>query len=494
MKILLILLISIFMLSSMLHGQEQNITKDLFDVKTSFERANDILKVQDELNLDYKIGIKQKLDSVDTYEYDYLTGVWAKVYVKRYFYNSLGLNTSDEVYYILGAVVSPNTKMNYTYTSGAKIAEVKASYWNNASSAWVNSNKTNMYYYNQDSLVQVMSDWKLNIGNWVETSKGILVFSNANNQTIWYDKDASGNWIKSFKVTTFFNTVGVDTLEIQYNWINNNWVNANQYITKLDSFNNKIKQVSQNWYGGWENSIKIENQFDTNNNRLQRDGYSWGSYWLNQSRSYYTYDSNLYIASFIDYIKAGSIWVQDDSTSYDFSVSGNFNESEKFYFYNNGSYTYWLKIEKVQYLYDVSYQSSDLILSYDITSNPDNRVYFKNNMLTYIKSFQSDTNNNWVDKYSRAFHYSPITVGIDSDTPPRKIKIFPNPGSDFILISNLPTASCRVSIISVDGKLITSSEINEFERIDISSFERGVYFVKIVDADGAVYVEKFIKQ
>ena len=491
MKTLLTFLISIFMLSSMLHGQEQNISKDLFDVKTSFERANDILKVQDEINLDYKVSIMQKLDSVDTYEYDYATGGWAKVYVKRYFYNSLGLNTGDEVYYISGAVVSPKTKMNYAYTSGAKIAEVKASYWNNASSAWVNSNKTNMYYYNQDSLIQVMSDWNLNIGNWVETSKGVLVFSNTNNRIVWYEKDTLGSWAEAFKQTSYFNSAGFDTLVIQDRWMNIYWLHQ-RYFSNLDSSNNVIKRISQTKYGVWENNIKIENQFDTNNNRTQRDGFSWGSYWLNKSRSYYTYDSNTYPKSLVEYIYDGSGWERDDSLSYDYSASGNYEGYEKYLYYLG--YNYWLKIAKEQYLYDVSYQSSDLILSYDITSNPNNRIYFKNNMLTYIKSFQTDTNNNWVDKYSIAFHYSPITVGINSDTPSQKIKVFPNPSSDFILISNLPTASCRISIISVDGKLITNSEINEFERIDISSFERGVYFVKIVDTNGDVYVEKIIKQ
>ena len=75
-----------------------------------------------------------------------------------------------------------------------------------------------------------------------------------------------------------------------------------------------------------------------------------------------------------------------------------------------------------------------------------------------------------------------------------KIKLFPNPVSDKLTIINLENTNQKVEIFSIVGnKLFTCTLLNNETNIDVSSFQNGVYLIKIISETGND-TYKFIKE
>ena len=90
-----------------------------------------------------------------------------------------------------------------------------------------------------------------------------------------------------------------------------------------------------------------------------------------------------------------------------------------------------------------------------------------------------------------------IHVAIDSkvsDFAVENTTLYPNPSNGIFYISNGSNNAAFVNIFNVTGKLIYSnSNYFENEKIDISNYPSGVYFVEI-KTDKSVQTHKFVKE
>ncbi|OIP01249.1 MAG: hypothetical protein AUJ98_04985 [Bacteroidetes bacterium CG2_30_33_31] len=87
-------------------------------------------------------------------------------------------------------------------------------------------------------------------------------------------------------------------------------------------------------------------------------------------------------------------------------------------------------------------------------------------------------------------------VGINSATSDFKYKIYPNPTSDRLNIEfNIQgTQMSQVKIYDFYGCLLASQKIYASSvQIDINRFPKGIYLLQFTDAQGKVYVDKFMK-
>ena len=71
---------------------------------------------------------------------------------------------------------------------------------------------------------------------------------------------------------------------------------------------------------------------------------------------------------------------------------------------------------------------------------------------------------------------SPISLGIDSVSN-ESFKLYPNPVEDYLNIDSTNTAIKNIDVYNILGKKIFST--NSVNRLDMSSFSDGIYFVKI---------------
>ncbi|MBQ2187294.1 MAG: T9SS type A sorting domain-containing protein, partial [Bacteroidales bacterium] len=71
---------------------------------------------------------------------------------------------------------------------------------------------------------------------------------------------------------------------------------------------------------------------------------------------------------------------------------------------------------------------------------------------------------------------------------------YPNPTSDRIFIDISPDVECaQVDIYTLDGRLLHSQSSN-FETVDMSNLEPGIYIIKVRLADGREFTERIVKE
>ncbi len=76
-----------------------------------------------------------------------------------------------------------------------------------------------------------------------------------------------------------------------------------------------------------------------------------------------------------------------------------------------------------------------------------------------------------------------------------KIKIYPNPTTDYISISNIENTA-KLEIYDITGKLYyeAKSSSNNYENIKISDFPIGMYLIRILTNENEYLTSKFIKK
>lgn len=81
------------------------------------------------------------------------------------------------------------------------------------------------------------------------------------------------------------------------------------------------------------------------------------------------------------------------------------------------------------------------------------------------------------------------TLSLDDFVKNKNIQLFPNPSSDFIIISNLEKIE-TFSILNTLGQEVVKGKIINDEKIDISNFKNGLYFLRFENGNTI----KFIKE
>jgi hypothetical protein len=74
-------------------------------------------------------------------------------------------------------------------------------------------------------------------------------------------------------------------------------------------------------------------------------------------------------------------------------------------------------------------------------------------------------------------------------------QVFPNPFNENIMISIDSDENRRFEIVSIDGKLVQSGQINnQLNTISTSELGAGIYMLNVIDNNGRRFVQKIVKQ
>ncbi len=101
---------------------------------------------------------------------------------------------------------------------------------------------------------------------------------------------------------------------------------------------------------------------------------------------------------------------------------------------------------------------------------------------------------NTPESYHNDFNIGQTNVsGLSSTNFFSQISVSPNPCKDFLKLNNLPSQNTLISILSSDGKLLqTFKSKNESEYIDMSSYSKGLFTLKIA-TNREVVIKKIIR-
>lgn len=92
--------------------------------------------------------------------------------------------------------------------------------------------------------------------------------------------------------------------------------------------------------------------------------------------------------------------------------------------------------------------------------------------------------------------YGNELLGYD-DFSKANINFFPNPASEVINLQLPQTVALQeIQIFNIQGELmpIQSTTAIGLVKLDVSEFSSGLYFVKVIDATGAIHVSRIIKE
>ena len=107
--------------------------------------------------------------------------------------------------------------------------------------------------------------------------------------------------------------------------------------------------------------------------------------------------------------------------------------------------------------------------------------------------FDANTPNAGTTLWLDGFVLGATALGLDEEAA-LTAKVYPNPTST-VLNVNTSSAVTTVSILSLDGKVLSTTNMNGTSTsVDVSTLTSGVYFYEIVAEDGNVIRDTFVKK
>ena len=82
----------------------------------------------------------------------------------------------------------------------------------------------------------------------------------------------------------------------------------------------------------------------------------------------------------------------------------------------------------------------------------------------------------------------------DINAAPNELLVYPNPASNYVRIESFDKLYFQlVELYSIDGRVV-KSQTSDFETVDITNLNTGIYIMKVTMSDGREVVEKIIKE
>ena len=87
------------------------------------------------------------------------------------------------------------------------------------------------------------------------------------------------------------------------------------------------------------------------------------------------------------------------------------------------------------------------------------------------------------------YEYGAPTLGLASPNTVKQIRVFPNPATNIINISGLDTIR-DYTIYTVLGKEVKKGKVNQYEKIEVSDLEKGLYLLKLSNGKTMKFIKK----
>ena len=92
--------------------------------------------------------------------------------------------------------------------------------------------------------------------------------------------------------------------------------------------------------------------------------------------------------------------------------------------------------------------------------------------------------------------YELFTVGINEEISNMSLKAYPNPTSDYLVLelTHFSNDKMEYQLISIEGKTILNHSITNVKtEINLNTYSKGVYFIKIIKVSKEIKTLKIIK-
>ena len=377
------------------------------------------------------------------------------------------------------------------------------------------------YSYNQQGELTALTmyNWDSGTNAWVEYRRETYTYTyEASNHTITYmvySRDpGTGEWYGDFYETKTYDANGnlIDFLIYHWDSGTSDWIVNWHQINIYDTIGNNTESAEYKWDSGindWVGWRSRTSAYDVNGNETESFFYRWDSEtndWVVSSRRTFNYrsDTSGYITEGIwhSWNPETSDWIKKDSSVTVEDANGNL--IEHFSFDWDSETGDWNGDLHSAYTYDDHGNMSEEI-SYYWDSEINGWVVFRHSTFTY--TYDSNENeleyiwNEWALEYNdwrfiskKVSYWSELTTFISNNITDLNYIVYPNPTQGMLTIETGIIGQYSINITSLNGKLMYNSKVaGPTHQIDLSSFEKGLYFIMIRSRD-YVRMEKIIKQ
>lgn len=379
-------------------------------------------------------GIKHQLDSLVFEEWDENYNQFKNYEKQSYIYNSNGNMISSVIHYWNYNQWINDWSGKYSYDTNNYVTEMQFDRWNSYSLLWEKDYKDEFVYGSAGIVTSYFSyDWQ----------------------------DSTNQWINNLKNEITFDDSGYRIQDMRYKWDeeNSKW---NQY-KKYEYTNNATGDVTSSILYLWSESLNQWSEFLKDNytyiegNMILDSASFWDintDDWRLSAIYEYDYDNkdNLVERIMIDVFFGQTEYEHKNSYTYIDSIPFN---SLVLPWYFNTNYWWW----------------------WDGQWSPD----LFNSLLSEYTEYEFQ-NGDWTLSGRGTCYYSEInTQGIESEKE-FKLRVFPNPASDYVIFSwNGPNPNLDLRIINLNGQIFTSEIITNNSPVSISELRPGLYLYILED-------------
>ena len=382
------------------------------------------------------------------------------------------------------------------------------------------------YTYNQDGLLILKVDYYNSGSGLVPSSKDSFVYD-ANGFKVeyyyFYYDEGNGSWENTVKKTYSYDSNGLLTEVISYNWVSSQW-NENSKVNYTYNTNGDMIEEIQSFFDTvWVYGNRKEWIYDNNDLLVEYIRYYWdgtNSTWIEYQSTNYTYDGNdflileetynydtipfskkeyyndvngkpLQIIEY-DYDNTTLSWEKYYKDVYAYDSEGNIINM-KYYEWDN-SINAWILEEKLDIFYDITTYPNPTVVVPMVFDGAVEDGFFTGKMDT-VKIYGIDS---LIYDYKYIFYYKLYDQSQSNTLLANSnfIKVYPNPFINVLNVSSDKQVNGVLEIISIDGRLLMTKNINNKKStIVIPGLKSGIYLVNIKDEYGKIiYKGKFIKK
>ncbi|OYT16293.1 MAG: hypothetical protein B7C24_08510 [Bacteroidetes bacterium 4572_77] len=390
--------------------------------------------------------VKQVLDSMLTYEEDYV------VEIDKYVYNTAG-QCLEMLFYIRSEseVMTPYNTMTFTYWPNGSVKNLQYKRWRIDLNDWEPFFRIEYTYENDLLWESQLSTWDTEISQWEINTKDYYEYDDKDCLISIISKaELLGSWENFYKQEYDYTADEFPYLWVDYNWAQAEWVP----ITKQEKFFNTNGDVElsleSTWVAETKNWIDFYRTNYINNDNHQRIEAVYASY---------------------DEINQQWYNVNKDELAYD--EYGNRNYEANYIWENEN----WLAIAWEELVFDYSYAAHELLYParYDID--------FTHMLVEVNYSFSE---NSAGDDYSNILYYSPKDINGLQEISQKRMALYPNPNNGVFSVEiGDDTKLGHVSIVNLLGQVIVQEDIHNPSSLrikklfDLSDYKSGVYFLHL---------------
>jgi hypothetical protein len=435
--------------------------------------------------------------------------------IQRYisFYSD-SLNYTDKYKVIERQIIDINSSLNLIsqeseddfFSSDAKYDSTCHSTW--SMNNWFNSFKKILFFDFQKRVVKVdFYDYDLSKNDewfWKYYKTGVYEYDPENNKVISYTETMPEWNSGDIKFVQRF-LISYDSLDrfkefIVQRYLNNEWVNEDKQIEYYNVYDQLERRFNCFWNNDeWFCDIQLL-YFYNSIGELEEEYYQIGDgvNWINKFKTIYMYDHSGNMIGKENKRNIEGEWI--DSTKMCISYTQS-NKYLKIIYYQWKDSVYDIT-QMVDFKYDKSDNLIEKLTAIDSSGNIVNflkGLYSYDNFNNLILSIYQRWNADWTNDTKTEYYYgTKLKVDEFESFKKSNFHIKPNPSSEYIEISNFNHTINRmvdelldIKIYNVFGECLLSVGANSrspLQRIDISHFPNGIYFIRIGEEYG-----KFIK-